>query len=97
MSLPEGSHEGIETYVAHRTSRTKRPGGRGGAVPATKLSVQLNERSHDRGSLRDQGPFVVPGGRAVMLAWGRGEGSHLVNGVRRLGTSHVRLSGQVEV
>ena len=35
MSLPVGSHEGIETYVAHRTSRTQRPGGRGGTVPAT--------------------------------------------------------------
>jgi hypothetical protein len=35
MSLPEGSHEGIDTYVAHRSSQEKRPGGRGGAVPAT--------------------------------------------------------------
>jgi hypothetical protein len=30
-------------------------------LPATKLNVQLNERSHDRGSQRNQGPFVVAG------------------------------------
>ena len=43
MSLPAGSHEGIETYDAHRTSRTQRPGGRGGAVPATKLGTRPPE------------------------------------------------------
>ena len=47
MSLPVGSHEGIETYVAHRTSQEKRPGGRGGAVPATKFGT----RPPDRGAL----------------------------------------------
>ena len=65
-------------------------------APATNLNVQLNERSHDKGSQGNQGPFVVPEGRAAMLPWRRSEGSHLINGVWLLGSPQVGESSPPE-
>ena len=50
---------------------------------------------HDRRSLRNQGPFVVPEVRATRRTLGRGEGSHLVNGVSVVGTSQVQPEAAV--
>jgi len=57
--------------------------------PRYYLKIQLNESSARPGSLRNQGPFVVVEVRAAMLVLGKGEGSHLFNGVGLLGTSQV--------
>lgn len=58
---PRGVQEGVQTCGFVRGSRWA-----GNPVvapvqfrPATKVKVQLHERSYDEGSLRDQGPFVV--------------------------------------
>ncbi len=68
MSFPVGSHEGIETYVAHRTSQEKRPGGRGGAVPATKFGI----RSPDTGGPCPISPrFGDPSRRGVLAVYWR--------------------------
>jgi hypothetical protein len=46
---------------------------------------------HDRGSLRNQGPFVVSGVRGRSARW-----SHLLNGARVLGTTQARQSSRSE-
>jgi len=61
-------------------------------LPATKLNVQLNERSVRRESLRDQGLFVVSGVREQARSVHSRNTSRPINGVSGSGTSQVGMS-----
>ena len=57
--------------------------------PRYYLKIQLNESSSRPRVPENAGPFVVSEVRAATRTLGKGEGSHLVHGVSRLGTSQV--------
>ena len=88
---PQGSVEGgAEVAVCEDNLQGSQPKDRASSVsPRYYLKIQLNESSARPRVPENSGPFVVSEVRAATRTLGKGEGSHLVHGVSRLGTSQV--------
>ena len=90
---PAGEYRGgAEMAVCESNLSGTQPNDRASSVsPRYRLNVQLNGRSYDRGSLRNQGPLSLRGRVNARTRQGF-EGVHVLSTAERPGTSHVAES-----